>query len=126
MDLPGTYYLEVIKKIYKRNEFAAGRFVALGQNIDLATVRIPIFLLAARDDELVAPAQLYATEHLVGTPADEIRKEIAPCRHVGLFIGKAILSEYWPKIVHWMVEAEAPQRSSKHNANERAQPLLMG
>jgi len=109
VDLPGAYYLEVVERIYKRNEFAAGRFVALGQKIALANVQIPIFLLAARDDELVAPKQLFATEHLVSTPAIEIQKEIAPCRHVGLFIGKTILSEYWPRIVHWMAEAEAPQ-----------------
>ena len=39
VDLPGTYYLEVIEKLYKRNEIAAGRFVALGERIDLANVR---------------------------------------------------------------------------------------
>ena len=36
VDLPGTYYLEVIDKLYKRNELASGHFVALGQRIDLA------------------------------------------------------------------------------------------
>src|SRR5664280_1198571 len=52
VDLPGTYYLEVIEKLYKRNELATGHFVALGQTIDLKNVRAPVFLLAARDDEL--------------------------------------------------------------------------
>ena len=37
----------------------------------------PIFLLA-RDDELVAPAQLFATEHLVGTKGGALRKEMVP------------------------------------------------
>ena len=31
IDVPGTYYLEVIEKLYKRNELAAGSFVALGK-----------------------------------------------------------------------------------------------
>jgi poly(3-hydroxyalkanoate) synthetase len=115
VDLPGPYYLEVVEKFYKRNELPTGRFIALGKKINLKNVMNPVFLLAARDDELVAPAQLLATERLVGTPADKICKEIAPCRHVGLFAGKATLGEYWPRIVHWMLEAEAPERSSKHN-----------
>ena len=35
VDLPGRYYLEVIERLYKRNEIAAGEFVALGEPIDL-------------------------------------------------------------------------------------------
>jgi poly(3-hydroxybutyrate) depolymerase len=109
VDLPGTYYLEVIERLYKRNELATGQFLALGQTIDLTKVRAPVFLLAARDDELVAPAQLFATERLVGTAPHKIHKEIAPCRHVGLFVGKAILNEYWPRIVRWIVDSDASE-----------------
>jgi len=118
MDLPGAYYLEVVEKVYKRNELATGHFVALGQTIDLATVRAPIFLLAARDDELVTPAQLFATEHLVSTSARNLRREMAPCRHVGLFVGKATLEEFWPRIVRWIVEPEIiGAESGKTHAN---------
>src|ERR1019366_5534133 len=105
--LPGTYYLEVIERLYKRNEVATGHFVALGQAIDLKNVRAPVFLLAARDDELVAPAQLFATERLVDTPPHKVRKQLVPCRHVGLFMGKAILNKYWPRIVRWIIEPDA-------------------
>jgi poly(3-hydroxybutyrate) depolymerase len=107
LDLPGTYYLEVIDKLYKRNEIAAGRFVALGERVDLAKVRVPLFLLAARDDELVAPAQLFAAENLVGTPARDVRKALAPCNHGGLFMGRTILSDFWPRIARWMIDAES-------------------
>ncbi|MGE5151480.1 MAG: alpha/beta fold hydrolase, partial [Rhodospirillaceae bacterium] len=107
VDLPGTYYLEVIEKLYKRNEIATGQFVALGEPIDLAKVRVPVFLLAARDDELVAPSQLFATEHLVGTPARAIRKATAPCRHGGLFMGSNVLAEYWPRIARWIIEPDS-------------------
>ena len=104
-----------------RNELATGHFVALGTRIDLATVRTPIFLLAARDDELVAPAQSFATAHLVGTPAHEIRKEMAPCRHIGLFMGKAVLGDFWPKIARWIIEPEMSGRAArKVHATDRA------
>jgi poly(3-hydroxyalkanoate) synthetase len=107
VDLPGDYFLDVVDKIYKRNEIAAGSFVALGQKIVLATVHSPIFLLAARDDELVAPPQLFAVERLVGSAPHDIRKAIAPCRHLGLFMGKRVLKEVWPDIAHWLAETPA-------------------
>jgi len=104
IDVPGNYYLEVIEKLYKRNELAAGHFVALGQRIDLSRLRLPIYLLAGRADDVVAPEQLLAAERLVGTPPEHLRHEVAPCDHLGLFMGRATLEDYWPRIVHWMKE----------------------
>ena len=115
VDLPGTYYLEVIDRLYKRNELASGNFVALGQRIELATVRTPLFLLAAREDELIAPAQLFATEHLVGTPAHEIHKEMVGGHHLGLFVGQQTLNETWQRIAHWLSEPERPATSASRH-----------
>jgi poly(3-hydroxybutyrate) depolymerase len=105
IDVPGTYYLEVIEKLYKRNELAAGSFIALGQKIDLSRLRLPMYLLAGSEDEVVAPEQLIAVERLVATQPEYLRHEIAPSDHLGLFMGKRTLEEYWPKIVHWMKES---------------------
>jgi poly(3-hydroxybutyrate) depolymerase len=116
VDLPGTYYLEVIEKLYKKNQIATGQFVALGEKVDLANMRAPVYLLAASEDELVAPAQLFATEHRVGTPARDIRKATAPCRHAGLFMGKTILGNYWPRIVDWMIGSDASEIASRDAA----------
>ena len=105
--VPGTYYLEVIEKLYKRNELAAGNFVALGQKIELSRLQLPMYLLAASADEVVAPEQLLAVERLVGTPPEHLRREVAPCNHLGLFMGKQTLEEYWPRIVHWLNQPSA-------------------
>ncbi len=104
MDLPGTYYLEVVDKLYRQNELATGAFVSLGQKVHLASVKVPIFLLAAENDELVAPAQLFATERLVRTPAENLHKALAPGRHLGLFMGRTILTEFWSQIACWLIE----------------------
>ena len=119
LDLPGAYFLETVEKIYKRNELATGRFIALGQRIDLASIRSPLFLLAARDDELVAPAQLFATEHLVGTAPGQIAKVAAPCRHLGLFMGKRVLQDIWPRIGKWL---SGPQRLAPRQIQMPAAP----
>jgi poly(3-hydroxyalkanoate) synthetase len=67
VDLPGTYYLEVVSWLFKENRLANGEFVALGRRIDLASVHQPVFLLGARDDTLVALDQLFATANRIGT-----------------------------------------------------------
>jgi poly(3-hydroxybutyrate) depolymerase len=104
IDIPGKYYLEVVEKLYKRNELANGSFVALGQKIDLSRLRLPMYLLAGSTDEVVAPEQLLAVERLVGTQPEHRRHEVAPCNHLGLFMGKRTLEEYWPRIARWMKE----------------------
>lgn len=104
VDLPGPYFLETVEKLYRRNEIAAGTFEALGKPIDLKKIEAPLFLLAARHDELVTPPQLFAIERLVGTPPHDIRKLTADCRHLGLFMGKRVLREAWPDIVNWLTK----------------------
>jgi poly(3-hydroxybutyrate) depolymerase len=104
LDLPGTYYLEVVERLFKENQLAAGRFVALGRRIDLANVRAPIFLLAAREDEIVAPAQVFATERLTRLRPRELRKLIASAGHLGLFLGRGILAGEWTRIARWLRE----------------------
>jgi poly(3-hydroxyalkanoate) synthetase len=118
LDLPGTYYLEVIEKLYKRNELAAGNFVALGQRINLSRLRLPMYLLAGAADEVVSPRQLFALARLAGTEPENLRSELVPSDHLGLFMGKRVLEECWPGIVRWMKgvnvslhEASAPERS---------------
>ena len=115
VDLPGRYFLETVEKLYKRNEIAAGTFAALGQSIDLKKMKAPLFLLAARDDELVTPPQLFAVERLVGTAPENIRKVTADCRHLGLFMSKRVLREVWPRIVDWLIK---PVSVKHKQANE--------
>jgi poly(3-hydroxyalkanoate) synthetase len=102
VDLPGRYYLQIVSWLYKENRIAEGRFVALGQTIDLATVRVPIYLLAARDDELVSAGQLFATADRVGTPREAIELAVEPSTHLSLFIGARTLHNTWPKIAQWL------------------------
>jgi poly(3-hydroxyalkanoate) synthetase len=106
LDLPGIYYLEVIEKLYKHNQLAAGSFVALGQKIDLTRLRLPIYLLAGDADEVVAPQQLFALARLAGTRPENLYCELVPSDHLGLFMGKRVLQEVWPRIVQWINRVE--------------------
>jgi poly(3-hydroxyalkanoate) synthetase len=104
VDLPGTYYLQVVSWLYKQNRLATGNFVALGRKIDLARLYHPIFLLGARDDEVVAPEQLFATANRVGTPKERVVTVAEPCGHLSLFLGAETINGTWPRIAKWLRE----------------------
>jgi poly(3-hydroxyalkanoate) synthetase len=104
VDLPGIYYLQVVSWLFKENRIAVGNFEALGHPIDLKTVRVPTFLLAARDDELVSTNQLLATADRIGTPRNKIEMAVEPCSHLSLFLGTETLGRTWPQIARWLLE----------------------
>ena len=112
LDLPGTYYLQVVSWLFKENRIADGSFPALGRVIDLADIEIPIFLMAARDDTLVAAPQLLATARLVSTPPHAIETVIEPCGHLSLFVGRETLHRAWGKAARWLRRDLAAARAS--------------
>jgi poly(3-hydroxyalkanoate) synthetase len=72
IDLPGKWYLQVIKELFKENRLFKGNFIALGRKIKL------------RD--------------IIDTAKSRIVKDLAAGGHVGLFMGSKPLRENWPKI----------------------------
>jgi poly(3-hydroxyalkanoate) synthetase len=102
LDLPGAYYLEVANAIFRENRIAAGQFVALGHRINPEDVAVPVFLLAGANDEIVPPAQAFATASLLGTPAELIETGCEPCGHLALFMGRHTIANAWRRIAHWL------------------------
>lgn len=102
IDLPGSFYLQVVEWLFRENRIAEGRFVALGQCIDLAKLRVPIFLLAASHDEVVPRDQLFAVARLVATPTEHLTEMTEPCGHLSLFLGAKALGGAWQEIAQWL------------------------
>jgi len=73
----------------------------------LRDIGCPVYLLEGEADEITSKEQVFAAEHLVGTPKAEIAKAIAPGGHVGLFIGENMLRGRWPEIARWMLQRAA-------------------
>ncbi len=106
LDLPGRYYLQAIEELFKANRFAKGEFIGLGRKLSLKDIKAPLYLLAGEADDITTREQLFAAEHLVGTPRSAIVKKITPGGHIGLFMGSKTLTEAWPAIGHWMTRHE--------------------
>jgi len=76
--------------------------VALGHRIDLAEMRVPVFLLAGADDIVVPRDQAFATARLLGTPPAWLERACEPCGHLSLFMGRKVLSHSWRRVARWL------------------------
>lgn len=102
LNLPGTYYLQIVNWIFRENRIVSGHFAALGRAIDLKDVKVPVFLLAGLDDVVVPVAQAFATAKLVGTPPASVTARAEPSDHLGLFMGARTHADAWPRIAEWL------------------------
>lgn len=105
IDLPGRWYLQAVNQLFRENRLAKGEFVGLGRRLSLADIRCPAFLLAGEADDITPKEQVFAAEHLLGTPKSAIAKALVPGGHVGLFMGSRTLREHWPGIARWILSA---------------------
>ncbi|MGH6990153.1 MAG: alpha/beta fold hydrolase, partial [Stellaceae bacterium] len=102
IDLPGRWYLQVIRQLFMENRLAKGEFVGLGRRLDLHAITCPAYLLAGAADDITTPEQVLDAEHYLGTPKADIVKETVPGGHIGLFMGARTLNEHWPTIARWI------------------------
>lgn len=102
IDLPGTYYLQTIKEIFKENRLAKGQFVGLGQRLSLTDIVCPVYLLAGEEDDITTKEQVFDADKYLGTPPSDIVRKLASGGHIGLFMGTKTLAECWPEIARWI------------------------
>jgi len=103
IDLPGRWYIQVIKELFKENRFAKGEFIALGKKVKPQSIVCPLYLLAGSTDDITPADQVFNAMHFFGTPSAKIIKELSTGGHIGLFMGFRALKENWPRIAAWLV-----------------------
>jgi polyhydroxyalkanoate depolymerase len=106
VDLPGRWYLQAIRELFKENRLAKGTFVGLGRAISLRRIEVPVYLLAGDTDDITTPEQVFNAAELVGTPRHAIEKRLVPGGHIGLFMGARTLQLAWPQIAQWIKRHE--------------------
>lgn len=104
VDLPGRFYLQAVKQLFKLNRLARGEYIALGKRITLKNITVPVYLLAGADDDITTQSQVFNAEQLLGTPPTKIVRELAPGGHIGLFMGAQTLQKQWAHIGTWIVK----------------------
>jgi poly(3-hydroxyalkanoate) synthetase len=102
IDLPGRWYLQVIKQLFKDNGLARGEFIGLGRKLRLRNIVCPVYLIAGAEDDITTPEQVLGAANYVGTPREFVVQKTVPGGHIGLFMGARTLREHWPSIGAWI------------------------
>ncbi|HEY9246793.1 MAG TPA: alpha/beta fold hydrolase [Candidatus Methanoperedens sp.] len=100
INLPGRWYLQVIRELFKENRFYKGRFIGLGKKLSLGDIKCPVYLLAGAKDDITPKEQVFNMQIRLGK--SEIVKDTADGGHIGLFMGSKPLRENWPGIARWI------------------------
>ena len=107
IDLPGRWYLQVIKQLFKENRLAKGEFVGLGRKLSLGNIVCPVYLLAGAEDDITTPEQVLDAADYFGTSRERIVRKTVPGGHIGLFMGARTLHDHWPSIAAWIGAQQA-------------------
>src|SRR3954454_18914630 len=114
VDLPGTFYLQVVRQLFRENQLAQSRFEALGRLADLKMVRVPVCLLAGQADEVTPPEQLLSTLQLIGTPREQVITAAAAGSHLSLFLGANTIAREWQRIGRWIAQLNCKGALAAH------------
>jgi poly(3-hydroxybutyrate) depolymerase len=106
IDLPGRFYLEIVRAIFKENSLARGALEVLGLPVKLSGLGMPIHLLVANEDDVVAPAQTLALRRHASRRPGGIGATVVSGNHLSLFMGRKVLGRHWPVIAGWLAREE--------------------
>ncbi|MDD4801336.1 MAG: alpha/beta fold hydrolase [Syntrophomonas sp.] len=98
-DLPGRFYLDAIKNIFKANNLTQpGSFKLNGRAVDLRSISCPVILMAGKKDHITPPPQQFALKNLISTPPDDIVEILTEGGHIGTLMGTESLREDWTRV----------------------------
>lgn len=98
-DIPGTFYLWIVRHLFRDNELVKGELRIGGRRVDLAKLTMPLNLLGGASDHITPPGQVFAVADFASTPPELVRRHLAPGGHLGLFMGHKALHEHWPRLL---------------------------
>lgn len=95
--VPGKMYLQIVKKLFKENQLVKGELEVLGKKVDLSQIHHPLSLIVGEKDDITPAPQLLAVKEYVNS--QEITTVTAPAGHIGVFMGRRVVKDYWPAIL---------------------------
>jgi poly(3-hydroxybutyrate) depolymerase len=113
-DIPGAFYLWIVRHLFRDNELVRGLLEIGGRRVELRHLRMPLYLLAGAKDHITPPGQVFAVANFASTPEEDVRRDVAPGGHLGLFMGHQALAEHWPPLLADVFRRSRPNRRPAH------------
>jgi polyhydroxyalkanoate synthase subunit PhaC len=115
---PGRTFAQLYHRFFRVNDLADGRIELADREIDLATLDVPVLVVAGRDDILAPPQAVLAVEKLL-TGATEVRTELCPGGHLGVLTGRSAQDCTWRVLDEFLASHDAAP-AVVEEANRRA------
>ncbi len=98
-DIPGAFYLWIVRHLFRDNGLMSGALRVRGQRVDLSRLDMPLNLLAGANDHITPPDQVFAISRLASTPPELVQRDVTAGGHLGLFMSHEALHDHWPPIL---------------------------
>jgi poly(3-hydroxybutyrate) depolymerase len=126
-DIPGGWYLQAVKDLFKDNKLIKGELEVFGKAVDLSAISCPVALLAGERDDITLTPQVHNTELYVSTPEEHIFKTIIPrAGHISVFMGQRALQHEWPEALEFLRKYQPETRCKKASAEHREAEAAAG
>jgi polyhydroxyalkanoate synthase len=96
--MPKTLHLFYLREFYKENKLALKKLVIGGETLDLAKVKIPIYVQSSKEDHIAPLKSVYRGAKLFGGP---VRFTMAGSGHIAGVINAPVAKKYQ----HWTNDA---------------------
>jgi polyhydroxyalkanoate synthase len=97
---PGEFFRQWVKEFYQENRLIRGDLNLGGRTVKLETIRCPVFVVGAKEDNIVPPACARALIDAVGSQDKEYVE--LPGGHISLIAGRGASTHCWPKVAGWL------------------------
>ncbi|MDD3023005.1 MAG: alpha/beta fold hydrolase [Syntrophomonadaceae bacterium] len=98
-NLPGRFYLDIIKNIFKENNLTKpGSFKIDGRPVDLRNITCPVIIMAGKKDHITPPAQAFGLKNCISTPPEDVIEILTEGGHIGTLMGTESLREDWTEV----------------------------
>lgn len=97
--LPGQFYLDVIKNVFKENSLVReGALKLLGRPVSLGSIKCPVVIMAGQKDHITPPAQAFALKEHISTGRQDIVELMTEGAHIGTMAGNQSLGANWTAV----------------------------
>ena len=100
MPLPKQFFRQWVRHFYQANELVQGKFRVCGELVNLRDVTVPLFCVAATNDDIVPPGSARALVDNVGS-TDKTFLELQG-GHISVIAGRRAREQAWPAVIEWL------------------------
>lgn len=98
---PGRTIDQLYRQLFRDNGLMNGGLAIGGRRVRMEDVRVPVLVIAGRDDSLAPVKSVYGLNRkLTGSP--QVRFETAPGGHLGVLTGRRAAATTWSYLEEWL------------------------